>query len=152
MSETAHQLRVAALVDYYRQGGKLHSTAEVRTWLNLARNRIGLEQAYRADIDARNELNRDPTTDQVVPAAKVQDAAGDHVRASDWSADDDLARVMTFAREVTTKSSNLTFQSKKVSDKHPANIDLMRFARDSAALGQQAVALRIEIERIRASR
>jgi hypothetical protein len=145
--QSDHQHRVETLVLAYRAGRNFPTTAKVRDYLQC-----NIVQAYRADIDARNELNADPTTPKVVPAAKVRNAKRQYVRRSNGNADSDLERLTAFGSEVTTKASHLTHQAVKVSNKHPNDLDLMRFARDAATLGQQAVALKIEIERIRNSR
>lgn len=148
MKQTEHQLRVEALNLAYKSGRTFPTLVKVRDFLNCT-----LEQAKRADLDARNDLNADPSTPVVVPAAKVPDpGTKDYARRSRGNADHDLSKLTAFATEVTSKARNLTFQSRKVSDKHPEDIDLMRFARDAAHLGQQAVSLTIEIDRVKNSR
>jgi len=145
---TGHQLRVEAMVQAYKSGRTFPTIVTVRNFLDCS-----LEQARRADLDARNELNADQSTPIVIPAPKVRDTkTGNYARRSRGDADHDLARLLAFVSEGTSKSRNATFQARKVSDKHPGDIDLMRLARDIANWGQEGQALKVEVERIRTAR
>jgi hypothetical protein len=127
MLGSEHRARVEELKkQYFVFGKKFDSVAAVRKHLSLKRLPCTHEEAYRADIDARNEGARDRLEPNVVAPAKVQDAKGNHARQPRGTADEDLRGELALIREVATKYDNCENRMTKYAAKHPKDKDVQR--------------------------
>ena len=146
--KTPHQERVEALQKAYESGRTFATIVKIRDFLGCE-----LDQAKRADLEARNAVNENPSTPVVIPAPKVPDPTSKgYARRSRGNAYHDLLRLLAFSQEVVTKAQNLGYQARKISDKHNDDIDVMRLARDCAMLSKEAESTKREIERVRQGR
>ena len=153
MTAASHRARVGALFEVYdTKMMTLATTAKVRDYLNKVGLPSTIQQAYDADIEARNLLAADKTTPTFVPAALVPDDQGQHVRNPTGMADEDIRSELAMERRVCSEVENMANRVAKMGDKHPKDNDIQRLVAVTARLETQAVKTRHLTESIIDSR
>lgn len=136
--------RVRKLTDwYFVQNKKLHTTVGVRNFLvSNCGIPTTLQQAYAADIEARNVGNKDHSTKTVVAPAFTDGYARNPL----GDADEDLESEVAMLRRECSEIENSAARFDKYAEKHPNDIDVQRLAQLVGALENKAIKLRHQVE------
>ncbi len=139
----AHRTRVNALIDAYdTKLMTLATTVIVRDYLKYVGLSCDIQEAYDADIEARNLLAADGSTEIFVPPAMVPDDEGNHPRNPTGDVDEDLRSELAMVRRICTETENEANRVEKMGDKHPNDKDVQRLVATFARLETQAVKAR----------
>ena len=143
MSASVHRSRVNALVDAYDT--KLMTLATiviVRDYLEYVGLPSDIGEAYVADIEARNIVADDQSTEVFVPPVLVPDIDGNRPRNPTGNEDEDLRSELAMFRRVLTETKNMSNRIEKMCDKYPNSPDVQRLGAVTARLETQAVKAR----------